>query len=146
MKKKLKKTLFVLATLSIFNYTHAAFAYEKNCYQLSRNPNQMSRTPELLCVESNDPSSTPHYLITLREGLNGEQVVATFNYDLISTARCMECNQNVFGVTNPENSIFNAFVIRFDGKREASHRNREEKGTIFIGKEKFFYLKAQLPE
>ena len=146
MKTRLRYTLFGLTTLTILNYTPTALASEKTCYQLSRNPNQMSRTPELLCVESNDPSSTPRYLITLREGLNGERVVATFNYDLISTARCMECNQNVFGVTNPENSIFNSFVIRFDGKREAIHRNRGENGTIFIGKEKFFYLKTQAPE
>lgn len=142
--KKLSLLSLVGSVFSlVFAMSAFASAQGETCYQLSRSQDRVSRTPELLCVEKADSNLPSPYLLTLRTGLGGERVVATFNYDLIFAARCIDCNKNVFGIANPENSIFNAISITFDGKREFRNGSREEKGTILIGQERFSYRQLQ---
>lgn len=112
---------------------------EESCYRLSRDGHSWSRTPELLCIKSMD-GEDQKFEITLKSGLPGNQeVFATFNYGLISRARCPEHNQDVYGVLNPENSIFNMLSIQFGGERQL--RSGTESGTIKIGTVTFNYKK-----
>ena len=46
----------------------------------------------------------------------------------------------MFALANPENSVFNALAITFDGKRDPKAPGTES-GTLTIGKTKFFYRK-----
>ena len=66
-----------------------------------------------------------------------QKTVAVFNLNLLERARCVDCNQDVFGLTNPSNSTFNALSIKFDGVQDIL--TRKESGTVTIGTTKFFY-------
>jgi hypothetical protein len=35
-----------------------------------------------------------------------QQTVATFNFALLRAVRCLDCNQDSFGLANPSNSTF----------------------------------------
>jgi len=128
--KKLMLLVVALASVS-------AFASDETCYQVSADRRAWSRTPETLCVTTTD-SRTNQVEIVLKSGMPfSQQTVATFNYNLLSAARCMDCNQNVYGVANPSNSTFNALAIRFNGKRDM--QTMQESGVVQIGGTKLFY-------
>ncbi len=111
-------------------------ALSATCYQVSISENVWSRTPETLCI--NKTGSEDFFQIKLNSGLSFEQqTVATFNLNLLERARCMDCNQDVYGLANPSNSSFNALSIRFNGKRDME--SMKEEGTVSIGETKFFY-------
>jgi hypothetical protein len=101
------------------------------CYQLSLSANLWSRTPELMCVNEREDG---RYAITLSVGMM-PQTVAEFDLDLLSRARCLDCNQDVFGIRNPSNSVFNSLSIHFSGQRDANGEN----GTLRIGANTFYY-------
>ncbi|MEO5970470.1 MAG: hypothetical protein ABIQ95_11135 [Bdellovibrionia bacterium] len=127
-----KIMLLVIALASI-----SAFASEEICYQVSSDGKAWSRTSETLCVSTTD-FQTNQVEIVLKSGLSfAQQTIATFNYNLLSSARCMDCNQNVYGIANPSNSIFNAFSIRFDGTRNM--QTGSESGVVQIGDTKLYY-------
>jgi hypothetical protein len=131
----MKNVLF--AVLMTLVSTPAFSAGGSVCYQLSNNGTQWSRTPELLCVAG--PNSQSKFEITLERGVIRREVVATFELDNLSRARCLDCNGDVYGVKNPSNSIFNNLKISFDGMRNL--RADTESGTLTIGDTKFFYRK-----
>ncbi len=113
------------------------FATEVTCYQVSTNGSSWSQTPELLCVSEMD-SLTSKYDITLKTGLLfNQQTIATFSLNLTSSVSSTDSNKNVYSLSNPTNSIFNALAIRFDGKRNIE--DDKEIGTVEIGSTKFHY-------
>ena len=127
-----KMILFVVALTSV-----SAFAADEICYQVSSNGVAWSRTPETLCVTTTD-SDTNQVQIVLKSGMPFvQQTVASFNYNLLSTARCMDCNQSVYGIANPSNSMFNALAIRFNGTRDV--QTGHEVGVVQIGDTKLYY-------
>lgn len=115
------------------------------CYDLSRDGKAWSKTPETLCVTEETLVTTNGLTatITLKTGMPeiNEKTVAVFNYGLLSRARCFDCNEDVFGVLNPENSLFNTLQISFEGKREfkAGYNGCVESGTLKIGETQFYY-------
>lgn len=127
----MKKYLLALAFLA----PTFAFAAPETCYELSTNETSWSRTPERLCITE---MTDNRYLITLKSGiLFNEKEFARFNVNLLSAVRCMDCNMNVYGLSNPSNSVFNELSIRFNGKVDI--RNRAEWGTVQIGQTSFYY-------
>lgn len=128
----------VLGILSSYGY-----ANEKTCYTLSKDGESFSNTPEELCLkpgQENEP-----YSITLESGLpfNGK-VVATFTLDRLDNKGDFGTGQNsirnvqVFGLSNPENSIFNELKIKFDGNVMTTESPKDS-GKVSIGQTTFFY-------
>lgn len=108
------------------------------CFELSKDGKLWSRTPERLCIGAGDRNVE----IKLQTGLPPSPTdVATFRLDLKTRAKCLDCNKDVFALTNPENSVFNALSITFNGKRDV--KAGTETGTLSIGKTKFFYRKSK---
>lgn len=127
LKKTIVMGLMLLTTSSVF-------AAER-CYQISTQKDVFSRTPELLCVKETNKGNAQ---ITLKTGmLLTLKTVATFSLDLLQRARCMECNQDIYGVANPSNSAFNSMQIKFNGNR--SMVDGKEQGIVSIGQTTFFY-------
>lgn len=126
----IKLILTVFSGLVFFT----AAASGNTCYQVSDQVGIWSRTPEVICVEEN-AGDTPTSTITLETGLFNRRVVATFELDLLQRARCMDCNQDVYGLANPSNSVFNSLKISFDGQGVGE----DEAGTVTVGANKFFY-------
>jgi hypothetical protein len=106
------------------------------CFELSKDGKAWSRTPEQLCVGTGDKAVE----IKLQTGMPTATTVATFTLDLKTRAKCIDCNKDVFALTNPENSVFNQLSITFNGKRDVKNPGTES-GTLTIGKTKFFYRK-----
>lgn len=106
------------------------------CFELSKDGKLWSRTPEMLCVGSGDKAVE----IKLTTGMPTPTTVATFTLDLKTRVKCIDCNKDVFALTNPENSVFNQLSITFNGKRNAKNPGTES-GTVTIGKTKFYYRK-----
>jgi len=106
------------------------------CFELSPNGKTWSRTPERLCIGSGDKNVA----IRLTTGMPTATEVAVFHLDRKERARCLDCNKDVYALLNPENSVFNALAITFNGKRDV--KAGTESGTLTIGKTKFFYRKA----
>jgi len=106
------------------------------CFELSKDGKLWSRTPEQLCVGTGDKAVE----IKLQTGMPTATTVASFTLDLKTRAKCIDCNKDVFALTNPENSVFNQLAITFNGKRDPKAPGTES-GTLTIGKTKFFYRK-----
>lgn len=116
----------------------STFASE-TCYQLSKDGLAWSRTPETICV---DRQSCDDVKISLKTGLPWEEkTIAIFNLELIESLRCgPNCNGNIYGITNPSNSLFQGLKVSFNGTiTKNSEGKDEESGTVTIGKNKFFY-------
>ncbi len=93
-----------------------------------------SKTPERMCIVLVDKAAT----ITLTTGMPPSPTqVAVFHLELTSRMRCADCNQDVFSVGNPTNSVFNTLQIRFAGKRDVGAGT--EHGTVTIGATKLHY-------
>jgi hypothetical protein len=126
----MKKMIWLAVLLS----SSTAFATE--CYQLSTQKDIWSKTPELLCVDSDIQKN--EFTLTLKSGLPfAQKTVATFNLNLLARVKCMDCNQDLFGLSDPSNSTFNALSIQFDGARDLS--TMKEEGTVSIGAMRFYY-------
>lgn len=136
--RKLTGLLLVLLCLAAVSSPSFASG-DETCYQVSRMEGMWSKTPELLCIDPVNARAN-EYEITLRTGLAGisQKTVATFSLNLTSRARCMECNEDVYSVANPENSSFNALAIRFQGVVD-NRATRTETGTVSVGATQFFY-------
>lgn len=106
------------------------------CFELSKDGKAWSKTTEQLCIGAGDKAVE----IKLQTGMPSPQTVATFTLDLTARARCIDCNKDVFSLSNPSNSVFNQLSIKFDGKRTAKSP-AVESGTVLIGATKFFYRK-----
>ena len=67
--------------------------------------------------------------------------VATFDLELLQRVRSLNENKDVYGLSNPSNSIFNTLKVVFDGVRPemTAGGSRQEDGKVFVGKNKFFY-------
>jgi hypothetical protein len=106
----------------------------KVCFQLEAKAKDMTKEPQLLCVEQ----SGSDYKLRLSTGIPGSATeIAVFTFQLQSRARCIDCNKDSFGLTNPSNSVFNKLSIKFDGKRDVAAKT--EKGTVKIGSTQFYY-------
>lgn len=104
------------------------------CFQLEAKAKDQTKEPQLLCIEQAGTS----YKLRLTTGMPGSATeVAVFTFQLQSRARCIDCNQDVFALANPSNSVFNKLSIKFDGKRDIA--TKREKGTIKIGTTQFYY-------
>lgn len=142
-KKLLAAALGVLAlaagisAASAGNYAWPGENYSA-CYELSHSPEAWSRTPELICVDKNAGKAR---LTLLVNEMAGSRLVGEFHLDLLRGARDAEVNQDVFGVANPSNSVFNALEISFNGKRVFAMDGGPwyESGTLNIGDNRFFY-------
>lgn len=116
----------------------SAFSSEK-CYSISTDKDAYSRTPELLCVDESGGDNLA--VITLKSGMpfgGQQQVIATFNLNLVERVRCMDCNEDVFAVANPSNSSFNALAVKFHGVRDRMN-GMKEIGTVSVGSTVFYY-------
>ena len=130
----MKKLLTVILVIGTFG---TAYAADETCYQVSQNGVAWSRTPELLCVKEVDRDANK-FEITLKSGLPWNQLVlATFNYSFLAGTRCIDCNEDVYGVASPSDSTFNALGVKFKGTRNI--QSGEESGTVQIGETKFYY-------
>lgn len=128
----------MLPLIAILFSSLSVFANEQ-CFQLSTHRDSWSRTPELLCIEGS--SNFKEYYITLKSGMPfNQKTIATFNLNLLQSARCFDCNEDVFGVENPSNSVFNQLAIKFNGKIDTA--NKQEEGTVSIGETQFFYKRS----
>lgn len=107
------------------------------CFQLSPDGQMWSKTPERLCIAS----GFKNVEIKLQTGMPTPTDVAVFRFDLKTRVKCADCNKDVFALTNPENSVFNALAITFDGKRDL--KTGAESGTVTVGATKFFYRRAK---
>jgi hypothetical protein len=106
----------------------------KVCYQLEAKAKDMTKDPQLLCIE---PSGND-YKLRLTTGIPTSAIeVAVFTLQLKSSARCIDCNQDTYGIANPSNSVFNKLAVAFKGKRDVEAGT--ESGTVKIGDTKFFY-------
>ena len=127
----MKQYLFVLLLIA-----SPLLVAAETCYQVSAVEGAWSRTPENLCVAQVDADSPA--VITLKSGLFfDERIVAVYNLDLLQRAKCLDCNQDVFGLVDPSNSSFNQLTIRFDGTRDIT--TMKEEGAVYIGATKLFY-------
>jgi hypothetical protein len=106
------------------------------CFELSKDGKLWSRTPEQLCVGTGDKAIE----IKLTTGMPTATTVASFTLDRTVRAKCIDCNKDVYALSNPENSVFNQLAITFNGKRDPKAPGTET-GTLTIGKTKFFYRK-----
>jgi hypothetical protein len=106
------------------------------CFELSKDGKLWSRTPEQLCIGSGDKAIE----IKLQTGMPTATTVASFTLDRTTRAKCIDCNKDVYSLSNPENSVFNQLAITFNGKRDPKAPGTES-GTLTIGKTKFFYRK-----
>jgi hypothetical protein len=106
------------------------------CFELSKDGKLWSRTPEQLCVGTGDKAVE----IKLQTGMPTATTVASFTLDRTVRAKCIDCNKDVYALSNPENSVFNQLAITFNGKRDPKAPGTET-GTLTIGKTKFFYRK-----
>ncbi len=133
------KKLFAFVFIAIVCLPFSGNAAEETCYRISRDGQVWNRTPELLCVTPEKPRSRK-VEISLRSGLLEQaETVAVFNLTLLSSARCMDCNQNVYGASVAPHSAFSALLIRFDGQRDLE--SGSEEGTLQIGSTRFYYRK-----
>lgn len=107
------------------------------CFELSPNGKLWSKTPERLCVGAGDKNVE----IKLETGMPTATQVAVFHFDLTKRVRCIDCNKDVFALSNPSNSVFNALKISFNGKRDL--KAGTETGTLSIGKNRFHYRKVK---
>jgi hypothetical protein len=124
----------MFATVLLLGISSAALA-DDTCFELSSDGKAWSKTPEMLCLSNVKDSD---YTLALRTGMPGsQQEVLTLHFNLITRAKCIDCNKDVFGVANPTNSVANALQVKFDGKRDP--KTMEEKGTVRIGATKLFY-------
>lgn len=123
-----------LATLILLGLSSVALA-DETCFEVSANGKTWSRTPELLCVSNVKDSD---YTLALRTGIPGsQQEVLTLHFNLLTRAKCIDCNKDVFGLANPTNSVANTLKVTFDGKRDVT--TMAEKGTVKIGATRLFY-------
>jgi len=114
--------------------------YPTACYQLSADEGSFSRTPELLCVTMGMGETAKDAEITLViNEVGNRKTVGMFRLDLLQRARCIDCNKDVYGVSDPSNSVFNKLKIEFDGKKDFALA--EEKGMVKIGENLFHYRK-----
>lgn len=128
----MKRFFLILTTL----LSTPLFAAE-TCYQLTAQAEIWSRTPESLCVGTlNSDGQADLKLVT---GAFNPRVLATFTLDLISRVKCLDCNEDVYGVAIPSNSVFNNLQVRFSGIRDI--KSGQESGTVSIGDTKFHYRK-----
>ena len=112
-------------------------ADKKACFQLEAKAKDMTKEPQLLCVEPVGTAGST-YTLRLSTGRPGSATeVAVFNFQLQSRARCIDCNMDVFALTNPSNSVFNKLSIVFKGKRDVAAGT--ESGTVKIGATQFYY-------
>ena len=116
----------------LFTVSLGASASE-TCYQLSAKAGQFSRTPEVMCVNLADKGAAK---ITLKTGLM-PKTIAVFNLDYLQGVKCLNCNQNLYGISNPSNSVFNELRVQFDGTYDPTAK--EETGTVKIGENLFYY-------
>ncbi|MBS1118196.1 MAG: hypothetical protein H6Q90_424 [Deltaproteobacteria bacterium] len=124
----------IFATVLLFGFSGSAYA-EDTCFEVSSDSKVWSKTPEMLCISQVKDSD---YTLALRTGIPGsQQEVLTLHFNLISRAKCIDCNHDVFGIANPTNSVANALGVKFDGKRDV--KTMEEKGTVKIGATRLFY-------
>ncbi|HBE88799.1 MAG TPA: hypothetical protein DDW67_06625 [Elusimicrobia bacterium] len=147
-KKLLAAALGVLAlaagisAASAANYNWPGENYSA-CYELSHSLDAWSRTPDLICVDKNAGKARIKLLV---KEMGGSRLVGEFNLDLLRGARDAEFNQDVFGVANPSNSVFNALEISFNGNRVFAMDGGpwHEYGTLSVGNNRFFYRLSPL--
>jgi hypothetical protein len=126
------KALF--AVVVVIALPTAALA-DESCYQLSTDGKAWSKTPELLCVSNIKGAD---YTLTVKSGLAGmAQELVTMRLSLVNRVKCLDCNQDVFGVASPSNSVANALAVKFNGKRDI--KTTAETGTVTIGNAKLHY-------
>lgn len=132
------KLMLSLAALLALGGTALA---NDTCFELSRDARTWSKTPELLCVSNVKDAD---YTLSLKTGMPGaQQEVLTLHFNLLTRARCIDCNKDVFGVANPSNSIANVLEVQFDGKRDP--KTMLETGTVKIGANHFAYRGSAAP-
>ena len=124
----------ILIALLVVAMPTAVFA-DESCYQLSADGKSWSKTPELLCVAKVKDAD---YSLAVRTGLAAmAQELVTMRLALVNRVKCLDCNQDVFGVANPSNSVVNALQVKFNGTRDV--KTGLEKGTVAIGGAKLHY-------
>lgn len=107
--------------------------FVETCYYVSLQQDLWSKTPQMLCRVTDNQSQ--NYTFTLKTGMpRSQETLATFNYKLLQRARCIDCNEDVFGV---EDGPFSALSIKFHGKRD--WQAAKEEGTVSIGSTVFYY-------
>lgn len=141
---------FTLACLALLSASSLSFADSSDavlggetteCYKLSQ-----SRTTEMMCVTSPVLSSNlarPARKVEFITVSAGRRTIhATFDFELLGSARCMDCNGDILGISNPTNSFMNKLNIEFDGKISyLEDGTTTEQGRVFVGNTEFNYVK-----
>lgn len=96
---------FTFATLSLMLFSSMALANTTMCYLLAKTPETFSRTPQKMCIEFLD--ELDQHKVTFSEGMWKPKVVAYAYLKQIRSARCLDCNEDVF------ESRGNFFITRF---------------------------------
>jgi|GEM_PF-814794 len=139
----MKKLMLFGAALVFSTAAHAA----TDCYQLSADEGSFSRTPEMLCVTLGETTKDAEITLVINE-VGNRKTVGMFRLDLLQRARCIDCNKDLYGVSNPSNSVFNKLKIEFDGKKDRNvlAGQFEEKGKVKIGENLFYYRGKPKPD
>jgi hypothetical protein len=138
ISKQLKLASSIGIALSLISHV-AEVKADDTCFELSRNGKWWSKTPEQVCVSSD---VTPAKITFRIVEVGQPRDVAAFTLDLISRAKCIDCNKDVFAISNPSNSLFNDFRLVFSGKRD---QDLNESGKLTIGNVKYFYRLKRAP-
>lgn len=110
------------------------------CYELAATKGQFPRTPTELCVEQ---PSHGTYVLTIRQGLPMNRVtLVQFNASLLSRARCIDCNKDIFG-SAIDAAEGNLLKIKFNGV--VNVKADSETGTVTVAGAKFYYRKVASP-
>lgn len=105
----------------------------KKCFQLSTTQDLWSKTPEFLCTEA---LGERDHTLSIEGGIPRRQFVE-MSVQLLTRAKCMDCNKDTFGKANATNSLLNMLKVVFDGARTL--KPYSENGTLKIGDTQFFY-------
>ena len=112
---------------------------DERCYKLRSDSKAVRVVSDLLCVKGRDSDKDlANVVITLKTLVSTKwKDIGKFKLQLLSSSDCLYSNEDVFGVANPEGSLFNELQIVFYGNIDAG--SGEELGKVSIGKNTFHY-------
>jgi hypothetical protein len=111
---------FIAATLACSAFSAPGAV----CYKISKDGTSWSRTPEEICFFEHQNGKTT---IVMRTGLFQKETIGSFSLSKIKEGH--------YGVTNPENSTFNALSVKL--------RDTSEGCELKIGKTHFVCQKLK---
>jgi hypothetical protein len=112
-------------------------------FVLRTHPAKPDREDPIILTIDIERAPVAQAAVTLTLSDRSQRRIARFtDYRLLSRARCLDCNQDVFGIAAADDypTAFDALRIEFDGRRS----DGVEAGTVQIGATVFYYERARL--